>query len=154
LSADLVECLVHFGDDVETVEYVQGLTALLPDEVQIGLPHVRADKRDLGDDLLAHGREESLEGFDGPFLADPKQASDADVDLDTPGSGTCGLWRIGFHRRQWRRSDPACGAPIPRRRHVRPHRTPCPRKCESNRRFLSTKDGAPNGLGQAYTPWS
>src|SRR5262249_39819460 len=30
----------------------------------------------------------------------------------------------------------------------------CPRKCESTWRFLSTKGGAPNGLGRAYRPWS
>jgi hypothetical protein len=45
------------------------------------LPHVRADEGDLGDDFLAHGGEESLEGFDGPFSPDPEQTGDADVDL-------------------------------------------------------------------------
>jgi hypothetical protein len=37
LGADLVEGLVHFGDDVEPVEDMQGLGALLPDDLQIGL---------------------------------------------------------------------------------------------------------------------
>jgi hypothetical protein len=60
---------------------MQGLGAILADELQIGLPHVRADERDLGDDFLAHGGEESLEGLDGRFLAHPEQAGDADVDL-------------------------------------------------------------------------
>src|SRR5262249_58838886 len=81
LSADLVEGLVHFGDDMEAVEDMQGLGAFFPDDLEIGLPHVRADEHDFGNDFLAHRREESLEGFDGPFLADPKEASDADVDL-------------------------------------------------------------------------
>ena len=30
---------------------------------------------------VAHGGEESLEGFDGSFLADPEQAGDAEIDL-------------------------------------------------------------------------
>ena len=54
---------------------------LLADELQIGLPHVGADEHDLGDDLLAHGGEESLEGFDGSFLAHPEQTGDAEIDL-------------------------------------------------------------------------
>ena len=45
------------------------------------LPHIRTDEGDLGDDLLAHGGEESLEGFDRAFLANPKQTRDAEVDL-------------------------------------------------------------------------
>ena len=68
LGADLIERLVHIGDDMETVEDMQGLGAVLPNELQIGLPHVRADERDFGYDFLAHGGEESPEGFDGPFL--------------------------------------------------------------------------------------
>ena len=46
-----------------------------------GLPHVRADEGDFGDDLLSHGGEESLEGFDGSLFAYPEKAGDADVDL-------------------------------------------------------------------------
>ncbi len=36
---------------------------------------------DLGNDFLAHGGEESLKGLDGPFLAHPEQAGDAEIDL-------------------------------------------------------------------------
>ena len=50
-------------------------------QLQIGLPHVRADEHDFGNDLLAHGGKESLKGFDGSFLADPEQAGDANIDL-------------------------------------------------------------------------
>jgi hypothetical protein len=35
--------------------------------------------------FLAHGAEESLEGFDGSFSAYPEQAGDADVDLVDQG---------------------------------------------------------------------
>jgi hypothetical protein len=109
VGADLVERLVHFGDDVEPVKNVQGLGTLLPADLQIRLPHVRADEGDLGEDFLAHGGEESLEGFDVPFSPDPGQTGDADVDLIDQSQD---LWPLahGFHRRQWRRSDRACGA--------------------------------------------
>src|SRR5262245_26698656 len=53
----------------------------LLDDLQIRLPHVRADEGDLGDDFLAHGSEESLDGVDGSFSPDPEQAGDSDVDL-------------------------------------------------------------------------
>ena len=49
--------------------------------IQVGLPHIRAHEDDLGDDLFAHGSEESLKGLDGSFLAHPEQSSDAKVDL-------------------------------------------------------------------------
>jgi hypothetical protein len=52
---------------------------------QIGLPHVGADKHDFGNHILAHGGEESLEGFDGSFLAHPEQTGDANVDLVDKG---------------------------------------------------------------------
>src|SRR5262245_19869047 len=58
---------------------------LLAIHLQIRLPHVRADEADLGDDFLAHGGEESLEGFSGSFSAYPQQAGDADVDLVDQG---------------------------------------------------------------------
>lgn len=73
---------------METVEDVHRLGAFLPDTLQIGLPHVRADERDFGDDLLAHGGEESLERFDGPFSANPEQTGDADIDSMRSGMTT------------------------------------------------------------------
>jgi hypothetical protein len=36
---------------------------------------------DLGDDLLAHRGEKSLEGLDGPLLTHPEQAGNAEIDL-------------------------------------------------------------------------
>src|SRR5207247_2617221 len=55
--------------------------AFFADDLEIGLPHVRADEYDFGNDLFAHGGEESLEGFDGSFLSHPEQSGDAEVDL-------------------------------------------------------------------------
>ena len=60
LRANLVECLVHIGDDVETIEDMQCLAASFADELQIRFPHIGADEADLGDDVLARGGEESL----------------------------------------------------------------------------------------------
>ena len=66
---------------MKAVENVEGLGTVEADEFQVWLPHIRTDEGDLGDDLLAHGVEESLERFDGAFLANPKQTRDAEVDL-------------------------------------------------------------------------
>src|SRR5947209_7185268 len=85
LGADLVERFVHIGDDVETVEDMQGLGAVLADELQIGLPHVRTDEYDFGNYVLAHCGEESLERFDSPLFAYPEQTGDAQIDLVDQG---------------------------------------------------------------------
>jgi hypothetical protein len=46
-GANLIQSLVHFRDDMEAVENVQRLGALLANDLQIGLPHVGADENDL-----------------------------------------------------------------------------------------------------------
>ena len=96
LSADLVKGFVHIGDDVKTVEDMQSLGAILADELQIGLPHVRADEADIGNDLLAHGGEESLEGLDGPLFAYPEQAGDTQIDLVDQGELFVALGVLDF----------------------------------------------------------
>src|SRR5258708_6824228 len=85
LGTDVVECLVHIGDDVEAVEDMQGLGAVFADELQIGFPHVGADEYDFGNYVLAHSGEESLEGFDGSLLAYPEKAGNAQIDLVDEG---------------------------------------------------------------------
>jgi hypothetical protein len=66
---------------VEAVEDMEGLGAVFADEFQIGFPHIGADEYDFGNYVLAHGGEESLEGFDGSLFAYPEKAGDADIDL-------------------------------------------------------------------------
>jgi len=44
VSADIVESLVHLRHDVESVEDMEGIGALLADNLQIGLPHVEQTK--------------------------------------------------------------------------------------------------------------
>ncbi len=51
------------------------------DKLQVRFPQVGADKADLGNNLLAHGGKESLEGLDRPLLAHPEQTGYADIDL-------------------------------------------------------------------------
>src|SRR5262245_26631863 len=62
-------------------EDMQGLGASFANELQVRFPHIGADEADLGNDFLAHGGKESLEGLDGPFLAHPEQTGDTDIDL-------------------------------------------------------------------------
>ncbi len=66
---------------MEAIKDVQSLGASVADELQVRFPHVGADEADLGNDLLAHGGKESLEGLDTPFLSHPEQTSDDDIDL-------------------------------------------------------------------------
>ena len=81
LGTDVVQCLVHIGDDVKAVEDMQGLGAVFADEFQIGFPHVGADEGDFGNYVLAHGGEEPLEGFDGSLFAYPEKAGNAQINL-------------------------------------------------------------------------
>jgi hypothetical protein len=60
--------------DVKAVEDVQSLGAVFTAQLQIGFPHVGTDEYDLGNYVLAHSGEESLEGFDGSLFAYPKKA--------------------------------------------------------------------------------
>jgi hypothetical protein len=84
-GADLIQRLIHLGDNVEAVEDVQRLGTPLADHVQVGLPHVGADKLDLRRQLFSDDGEETLEGCNGAFLADPKQAGEPLVDLVDQG---------------------------------------------------------------------
>jgi len=66
---------------VEAVEDVEGVGAVLGDQVEVGLPHVGADELDLPGQLAADQREELLEALEGAILADPEQADHAGLDL-------------------------------------------------------------------------
>ena len=52
-GTDVIQGFIHLGDDVEAVEDVQRPGTFLTDHVQVRLPHVRADKLDLGRELLS-----------------------------------------------------------------------------------------------------
>src|SRR6266849_1921115 len=85
LGTDVIQSLVHIGDDVEAVEDMQRLGAVFADQLQIGFPHVGTDEHDFGNYVLAHSGEESLEGFDGSLFAYPEKAGNAQIDLIDQG---------------------------------------------------------------------
>ena len=60
---------------------MQGVDALLADDVQVRLPHIRANEQNLSRHLLADHPEEALERFDGALLADPQQPNTFAIDL-------------------------------------------------------------------------
>src|SRR5215813_9445735 len=132
---------------------MQCLGASFAYELQVRFPHIGADEADLGDDVVAHGGEESLERFNSSFSAHPEQAGDADIDLVDQRQVLMASGVLDF--------IDANGVDLTERAVLQPpgddmldRQKLCPRKCESTRRFLSTKGGAPNGLGRAYRPWS
>jgi len=84
-GTDVVQCLVHIGDDVKAVEDMQRLGAVFTDQLQIGFPHVGTDEYDFGNYVVAHSGEESLEGFDGSLFAYPKKAGNAQINLVDQG---------------------------------------------------------------------
>jgi len=78
LGANLVEGLVHLATMWKRSR-ICGLRAFFANDLQIGLPHIRADEHDLGNDFFAYGSEEPLKGFDGSFFARPKQAGNIEI---------------------------------------------------------------------------
>src|ERR1700690_2149877 len=80
-GADVVQRLVHFGDDVEAVQDVQRLGTVAADYIQVGLPHIRAHELDVRRQFFSNEGEKLLEGYDGALPADPQQTGNALVDL-------------------------------------------------------------------------
>src|SRR5437667_5445060 len=72
---------VHLSDDVEAIQDIERVAAVLLDELEVGLPHIGADELDLLGELLAEQGEELLEALAGAFLADPEQPLIAGFDL-------------------------------------------------------------------------
>src|SRR5262249_42978069 len=107
---------------------------------------------DLGNDFLAHGGEEPLEGLDRPFPADPEQAGDADVDLIDPGQV---LWPFG----DWISSTPMASICPSLRWFIFPVKTlSTASKTVSQEvrkaRVSFREAGAPSGPGRAGMPSS
>jgi len=81
LGPHVVERQVHLRHHVEAVQNTERVGAVLGNQVQIGLPHVRADELDLGRQFLAEHDEELLEALARALPADPQQAGAAGFDL-------------------------------------------------------------------------
>lgn len=64
---------------------MQGVGKLLGHNVEIGSPHVRADKANPGGYLGVHLGKESPEGLTGPVASDPQQAAALVVNLVNQG---------------------------------------------------------------------
>jgi len=138
-GADFIQGLIHLGDDVEAIEDVQRLGAFLADHVQVGLPHIGADRLALGSQLLSDDGEESLEGFEGAFLANPEQAGESLVDLVDQRQvfvafGTLDfIYPNGADRLQRAMLQARCQAKVPNRHRQQGFRTVLPGSPDAKR---------------------
>src|SRR2546428_812563 len=80
LGAYIIDGVIHLGDNVEAVQNVERLRTFLPDNLQIGFPHIRTDEFNFGGNLQADHLKELLKRFHRPFLADPQQTGEI-IDL-------------------------------------------------------------------------
>jgi hypothetical protein len=85
LRTNFVNGLVHMHDDMEAVQDMDGLAGLPGDNLEVRLPHVTADKKQLSGSLFAESPEKPQESSDGSILADPQQAFASSVDLINHG---------------------------------------------------------------------
>lgn len=84
LGADLVDGLVHLGDDVIAVEHVDGMLGASSEDLEVGLPHVAGDVLKPSRTRAKHV-EEGIESRLGTTLADPQQTLAVLVDLVDDG---------------------------------------------------------------------
>ncbi len=74
LRTHLVDRLIHLGGDVSAIQDVQGFRGVSGDDVQIGLPPIRADERDERTALLAQPGEELRQALLLAILDDEQDA--------------------------------------------------------------------------------
>lgn len=84
-GANLVDGLVELGDDVETIQDVEGAAGASSDDVEVGSPHVAGNELDEGGACVAEHVEEAVQRFLGTLLADPEQAARTAIDLVDDG---------------------------------------------------------------------
>src|SRR4030095_11855433 len=84
-GADFVHGLVQACDEMEAIEYVQRMAGLLGDDLEISLPHVRADEAQLSRALASQPAEEAQECLGLAMLADPQQAPGSRIELVDDG---------------------------------------------------------------------
>src|SRR3990172_12107845 len=80
-GSHIIEREVHLGDDVEAVPDIERGGAVLLDELQVGLPHIRADELDLLTEFFADESKNLREALLGALLADPQQPLATGFDL-------------------------------------------------------------------------
>src|SRR5258708_34785937 len=79
--SDLVDRLVEHRHDVEAIQDVNRTWRLLFDHLQIGLPHVAANKANVGRAFFSQHAEKPQKRLGRPILANPQQALATLVDL-------------------------------------------------------------------------
>jgi len=81
LDPNFVDGLVHMHGDVKAVQDMDSLAALPGDDLEVGLPHITADERQLSRPFFAKRPKKAQQGFDGSVLSYPQQALAFGVDL-------------------------------------------------------------------------
>jgi len=84
-AADLIDRLVEMRGDVEAVKDVKGVAGLGGDDLEVGFPHVAANKTDPAHHFLSEGGEAPAQSALRATRADPKQAAAVAVDLVDDG---------------------------------------------------------------------
>jgi len=84
-AAHLVNGLVEVRGDVKAVEDVERVTRLGGDDLEVGLPHVAADKTQAADDFRSEGGQPPAQGRLGAARPNPKQTAAVAVDLIDDG---------------------------------------------------------------------
>jgi len=100
LSPHFVNHFAQMRHDVEPVQNMDGLPCFLRYHFQVGLPHVTANIGQFFRPLFSKPAEESQQGLDLPFLANPEQPPAVRINLIDQCSGTYGQSATGSHRYQ------------------------------------------------------
>jgi len=80
-TADLIHRLVQMGGDMETIQHVQRLPGFARDDVQVGLPHIAADKAQPLDHFRPQRLQTAPQRRLRPPFSDSQQTSARGVDL-------------------------------------------------------------------------
>ena len=81
LAPDIINGFVELFDDMKAVKDVQSLRQVTGGSVEVGLPHVGAEKADALAKLFSEDLEEVIEGGLGAVVSDPQQTLAVVVDL-------------------------------------------------------------------------
>src|ERR1700732_3308731 len=60
-GTDLIQRLIHLGHDMKTIQNMQRLRTFVADHIQVGLPHIGANKFDARSEWISDDGEETLE---------------------------------------------------------------------------------------------
>jgi len=95
-SPNFIERFVQCGHNVVAVQDVEGVWQLLLDNLEVRLPHVRANKLHGSTPLFALLTKKAHQGFDGSVSRDIQQTPDASVKLVNQGEVLLSLPEVDF----------------------------------------------------------